>query len=71
MDEEELACFLLANPYHKKKTTNDDKLIGDIDEDIFLLLNKKFPDCTLEQNYHLEIFQMPSRLIAPIHCTSY
>ena len=55
MDEEELACFLLANPYHKKKTTNDDKLIGDIDEDLFLLLNKKFPDCTLEQNYHLEI----------------
>ncbi|MBR61060.1 MAG: hypothetical protein CL904_00155 [Dehalococcoidia bacterium] len=55
MDDEELACFLLANPYHIKKNTNDDNLIGDIDEDIFLLLNKKFPDCTLEQNYHFEI----------------
>jgi hypothetical protein len=54
-EEEELACFLLANPYHIKKTTEDNKLIGDINEDIFLLLNKRFPGCTLEQNYHLEI----------------
>ena len=55
MDEEELACFLLANPYHIKQNITDGKLIGDIDEDIFLLLNKKFPGCTLEQNYHLDI----------------
>ena len=52
-DKKDLALSLLANPYHKKK--NDNINLGNIDEDIFLLLNKRFHGCTLEQQYHLEI----------------
>ena len=54
-ENEDMAFFLLANPYHIKKETENKKILGDIDEDIFLLLNKRFPGCTLDQIYHLEI----------------
>lgn len=53
--EEDMAFFLLANPYHIKKEVANEKILGDIDEDIFLLLNKRFPDVTLDQKYHLDI----------------
>lgn len=52
---EDMAFFLLANPYHIKKEIENEIILGDIDEDIFLLLNKRFPDVTLDQKYHLDI----------------
>lgn len=56
MDEEEILGYhLLVNPSHYINKHDNNDINGDINEDIFLLLNKRFPDCTLEKLYHLEI----------------
>ena len=53
--EEDIGTFLLANPHHIKKEFETEKILVHIDEDIFLLLNKRFPGVTLDQKYHLDI----------------
>ena len=48
-------AFFISESISYKKETENEKILGDIDEDIFLLLNKRFPGCTLDQKYHLDI----------------
>tara|TARA_Y100000996_G_scaffold395928_1_gene361574 strand:+ start:276 stop:545 length:270 start_codon:yes stop_codon:yes gene_type:complete len=55
MDNDDLKYILLANPNHIKKETNINNYIDEINDNIFLLLNKRFPDCTLNINHQTHI----------------